>query len=685
VTPLTNRHGLLFLAAPLLLARALHAQPHEAAAPAASVAPLAVPEEEAEPEFEAVAEVEAPRSEPTRRVLDEQQLTTLPGTRGDAVRAVEVLPGVGRTQFGTNPGAPPLRGSASNESAVFFDGAPAPLLYHFGGLTSVFNSHLLESVTLYPGNYSARYGRLAGGVIEARVRDPKTDRAHFMLELSALDSFALAEGPLGRKTALALAARRSNVDLFIDSLITDESTAVIAAPVYYDYQAILTHRFDSAHRLRAMAYGSSDSFELFVGKAGEDPSLHGRIGSTFGFHRLQLALESQLSDKVEQQLMISGVGEPGHGEFGNVAFDYESASVTARAQWSIFAAPWLRFDAGLDAVALFARYRFSGPSPTPAEGVPSQGSLAGETPMHLDSSIRATRPAAFVEATLQPARALSLIPALRADYYSDVRRWSIDPRLSGRLQLSPVTTLKAGVGQYSQPPEYWEVVEAFGNPELGPYRTHQTSLGVEQQLGEHLRVDLDGFYKRWQDRVIGTPGGAPPVYLNAGSGEAYGLELLLALQLTTKTRALAAYTLSRSVRQDGAAEARLFDHDQTHNLSLTGSVDLGAGWQAGARFRYVTGNPYSAVQAAVYDASTDTYRPLYGAVNDARNPAFHQLDLRLEKLWRLGPVELTTFLEVMNVYNAKNQERRRYSFDYARSASVNGLPFFPNLGIRGEL
>ena len=145
----------------------------------------AEPAEEAEPEFEGVAEVEAPATEPTKRVLDEQQLTTLPGTRGDAVRAVEVLPGVGRTQFGTNPGAPPLRGSAANESAVFFDGSAAPTLYHFGGLTSVFNSHLLESVTLYPGNYSARYGRQAGGIIEARVRDPKTDRAALDPEVGA--------------------------------------------------------------------------------------------------------------------------------------------------------------------------------------------------------------------------------------------------------------------------------------------------------------------------------------------------------------------------------------------------------------------------------------------------------------------------------------------------------------------
>jgi hypothetical protein len=423
-----------------------------------------------------------------------------------------------------------------------------------------------------------------------------------------------------------------------------------------------------------------------VGKAGEDPSLRGQIGSTDSFHRLQVSMKSQLSDAVEQELMVSGMFGPGRGRFGNVDFDYAASTATTRAHWSIFAAPWLRLDSGLDAVLLQARYRYNGPSPAPAEGMPSQGSVASETTNHLDSSLIATRPGAYFEASLQPARALLLLPSVRADYYSDSRKWSVDPRVSGRLRLAEATTLKGGAGLYSQPPEFWEVTKGFGNPLLAPYRTVQTSAGVEQRLGTNVRLDVDTFYKRWQDRVIGTPGGAPPVYVNGGTGRAYGFELLLDWQPAPKTRAFVAYTLARSERQDGKSTARrLFDQDQTHNLSFTASLDLGRGWQAGARFRYVTGNPYSAVQRAIYDASTDTYRPLYGDVNGARNPAFHQLDLRLEKLWRAGPVSITAYVEVMNAYNAKNQERRRYSYDYSQSASVSGLPLFPNLGVRGEL
>src|SRR5690606_21658509 len=196
-------------------------------------------------------------------------------------------------------------------------GAEVPLIYHFGGLTSFFNSHLLESVDLYPGNYSARYGRAAGGIVEARVRDPKQDKFHAMLELSLIDSQALVESPLGENTSLALAARRSNIDMFCGAVTGDASFGIVAAPVYWDYQAILAHRFSEAHKLRALFFGSHDKVELqFDDSAAEDPALRGAAGGSIGFNRGQLEMESRLSDRVEQKLMVSVGPMSGNQQLG---------------------------------------------------------------------------------------------------------------------------------------------------------------------------------------------------------------------------------------------------------------------------------------------------------------------------------------------------------------------------------
>jgi hypothetical protein len=667
------------LVSSLVVAGPAHARPTDAEL--ASEAPA-----DEELAYEGVAEVEAPPREPTKRELPKERLTTVPGTRGDALRAIEIMPGVGRTQFATNAGPPLLRGSWSNESLVLIDGIQAPLLYHFGGITSFFNSHLLESVTLYPGNYSARYGRAAGGAVDVRVRDPKSDGFHAMLELSAIDSFALVEGPVTDSTSVALAARRSNVDLFFDALISDDSTAVIAAPVYWDYQAILAHRFDDAHQLRVIAYGDHDAFELHLGEAAEDdPGLAGEFGSRIGLHRLQVEVAQRFSDEVGQKFTLSAGPSAGRGRVGDIQYDFQLWAVEGRAEWSLLPAPWLRVDAGLDLEMTYATFRYRGPLPPPEEGLPSQGKLASESTSVIASHLNAFRPAAFIEASIRPVPSLLLVPGIRADYYHDVGDWSVDPRLATRLTLGTSTTLKGGVGYYAQPPQIWEAMPAFGNAELEAFRTLQTSAGVEQVLGEHVRADVDVFYKHWEDRIVSTPGGAPPRYVNAGTGDAYGAEFLVDISIAERSRTYFSYTLSRSTRDDAGQPTRLFDRDQTHNLSLATNYDFGHGVSAGARFRYVTGNPYTAPRASVYDASTDTYRPLYAGLNQDRHDAFHQLDLRVEKLWRIGPVGLTAYLEAMNVYNAENQEGRRYSFDYRESASVVGMPFFPNVGIRGQL
>jgi hypothetical protein len=644
------------------------------------------PDDEEELTFEATAEVNAPEQEPTKRTLEKEQLTTTPGARGDALRAIEVLPGVSRTQFGTNPGPPLLRGSPGTESAVLIDGSAVPLLYHFGGLTSVVNSHLIESVTLYPGNYSARYGRVAGGVVDVRIRDPRVDAPHALLELSLIDSSAVVEMPLGKSTGLALGARRSNVEPFLDALITDDSATVIAAPVYWDYQAVLQHRLDVDHELRLVAYASHDAFELAFGEAmAEDPALRGGFGSKTTFHRFQLECDSRPSDDIRQTLMIGTGPHWGTGSLGPVDYDYTSWESTARADWSLLLTPWLSLGTGLDAALVDVTYEYGGPPPPPDDGIPAPGALAAQGGVEVEGTLEALRSGVYVEALVRPLERWLLVPGVRVDYVSDSDAVTVDPRLSSRLGLTEDTTFKAGVGAYSQPPQYWEVM-GFGNPALDPFRAIHASVGAEQFLRQGVRADLDLFYKRWMDRVVGTPGGAPPRFVNGGTGDAYGLEFQLDVELEDRTRGILAYTLSRSVRRDAPDQPeRLFDDDQTHNLSIAQNVDLGSGWLVGGRFRYVTGSPYSEVVGAVYDAPSDTYRPLYGEVNGARNPAFHQLDLRVEKLWDTGPMELTAYLEVMNVYNQQNQEALRYSFDYQESTSVSGLPFFPNLGVRGAL
>ena len=91
---------------------------------------------------------------------------------------------------------------------------------------------------------------------------------------------------------------------------------------------------------------------------------------------------------------------------------------------------------------------------------------------------------------------------------------------------------------------------------------------------------------------------------------AYGLEVLLRQNLTSRFFGWVAYTLQRSERRDAPGEPwRLFDTDQTHNLILVGQYRITPKWTLGVRFRYVTGNPDTPVEGTIYEADADRFVP----------------------------------------------------------------------------
>jgi hypothetical protein len=203
-------------------------------------------------------------------------------------------------------------------------------------------------------------------------------------------------------------------------------------------------------------------------------------------------------------------------------------------------------------------------------------------------------------------------------------------------------------------------------------------------------VSVEGFYKRLDNLVDQRPDAtsqqAGVTYGNNGSGRIYGGELLLRYKPDDKFFGWVAYTISRSERRSNDSEAfHLFEYDQTHILTALGSYRLGRGWELGARWRYVTGSPYTPVASATYDADAGTYAPLNATPFSGRDEAFHRLDVRVDKTWTFKDWKLGAYLDLQNAYFHENAEGRSYSHNYARSGAVAGLPFLPVFGLRGEL
>ncbi|MBX3251931.1 MAG: TonB-dependent receptor [Myxococcales bacterium] len=646
--------------------------------------------------FGAAAVVDPPPREVVRRTIRREELTQIAGTRGDALRAVELLPGVGRPPFGA--GQLIVRGAAPNDSQTFFEGIPVPLLYHFGGLTSVVNSRLLEQIDFVPGNFSARYGRKTGGILEVSFRDPMAmyddRRFHGVAELSAIDASLLAEFPLGDNAAMALGVRRSTIDLVFQYILPDDLFSLTAAPVYYDYQAFVVWKPHPRHKLRILSYGASDRFGLFAGDSlsDNDANIRGNIDLTTRFHFVDLAWDAQLDARTELDVDFQVGTSLLQFALGDlVRFDARFNQTFGRAELRHRANDRVRLIAGLDMFITPLRLDFFGPLAGQGEGSgPQNRSTAELRDQSSDFSITgvAYRPAAYVESDLRPWPWLQVLMGLRLDYAKEIRQWAFDPRLATIFTVSEGYRIKAAAGMFSQPPEFNQSAATIGNPNLAMIRSSHFGLGADAEFLPGVRVGLDGFYKQLWDRVVSAEGGRAPFFDNAGIGRIYGLEVSGRVEPRPGRNftGFLSYTLMRSERQDRPGEPwRLFDFDQTHIFTLAGNYKLPRNWSVGATLRFVSGNPTTPIVGSIADPANGTYLPYAGVINSVRNPLFNRFDLRIEKMWIFSSWRLAFFLDIQNLWNASNPEGLVFNYNYSQSVPLNGLPIIPAIGVRGEL
>jgi TonB family protein len=645
----------------------------------------------AEPEDEATVRARRPPREVTRQSLEFREILRMPGTGGDALRAVQNFPGVARAINGLLI----VRGSTPQDTQIFADGTSIPIVYHFGGLSSVVSTELLDRIDFYPGNYSARYGRAQGGIVDVGLRSPRRQGYRFVANINLIDASLFFEGAITRNLSFAVSVRRSYVDAILGAVLSGiDSVSFTSLPVYWDYQALLEYRPSPRDRVRLALLGSDDSLSLLLNRPSEvAPRFSGSFSTGIGFHAGQLLWDHTFSPTLSSRAMFSvnrnSINVGGGEVFG---LDLNFWNITGRYELTAQIDRHVRANVGLDLTGGPAEIRFNGIR-QPSEGQqPNLQNLARVSTQSADSIYR---PGAYAEFEITPTSRLRLIPSLRADYTRDANRsWAVQPRFSFRWEFLRDWFLKGGVGVFNQPPQPQQSSGAansfnpsttVGNPFLATQRSVHYGLGMEHNFSRYLSLSVEGFYKDLDQQIVAQPSIQGAAYLNSGIGRIYGGEILFRHRPSARFFGWLAYTISRSERRDSPESAyRIFQFDQTHILTLIGSYRLGRGWELGLRFRFVTGNPTTPIIGAVYNGDTGTYTQIPGAAYSARNAPFHQLDLRVDKTWTFRRGSLNLFLEVLNVYNNANPEGVQYNYNYTQSTTVTGIPFFPNLGFRYE-
>lgn len=646
-----------------------------------ALAPTPIPPGVVGPIEEVVVRGQKPPREVTKRTLTQRELQRIPGTNGDALRAIQNLPGVARPP--ALAGLLIVRGAAPNETNVFIDGTLVPLVYHFGGLSSVVPTEMLEKIDFYPGNFSAQYGRVTGGVVDVSLRSPKK-KLHGMAQVDLIDARFVAEGPVfDTGWTFAFAGRRSYVDVWLKPVLEAAGAGVSTAPVYYDYQAMLQKDIGKNQSFRFTFFGSDDRLAILVkGVNASNPGLGGNVSFGTAFYRFQARYENRFSD--ETQLKVTGaVGKDAVDfQLGDNYFVIDSTPIMLRTELTQKLGQGVKTNLGID--WLYTPYDIDlRLPPLPRPGEPPGAPFGGRPPLVLTESGSTYVPALYDEVEITPWKGGRFVTGVRVDYTKSTQKWDVSPRFVARQDLttSPRTTVKGGIGVFRQPPQPQDTAAVFGIQGLSSNRAIHYSLGVERELTKQIEVSMEGFYRDLDNLVVPRVG-------NVGTGRAIGLETLVRYKPDDRFFGFLAYTLSRSVRKDGPdEEERIFPFDQTHILTALGSYRLGDGWEFGLRYRLISGSLRTPQLYGFFDLNVGAYLPLTGyPPNSERNPLFHQLDLRLDKTWFLkNGMKLGFYVDILNVYNQANSEGVSYNYNSTLSTQTNSLPILPSIGLRGEL
>jgi TonB family protein len=583
--------------------------------------------------------VHGTRAEPGRQEMTGGEVRQMPGSFGDAFRAIEALPGV----IPLLSGLPYflVRGAPPGNTGFFVDGVRVPALFHLGVGAAVIHPGLIDHVDFFPGGYPAHFGRFTGGILSGEILRPPV-RPHAEASVRLIDMGALVETPVDSGRGTLLASGRYGYPGPLLSLFAPNTSLA-----YWDYQTRVRWKATDRDEVGAFVFGSYDSIS-------QRDQNTGRMAQLLGiqFHRVDLRWDRRTSTTGALRVALTlGYDRSAAGDTSqpsNFSF-IESGTVGLRTEWSERAADNADVRIGTDVVLEPYRVRL----PFGGQGGDAASRVTGADQTDVNSGL-------YAELVWRAAPRIELRPGLRVDVFTSrypgqrvlggasgtaLARGALDPRLAFRWDATDTLAWVAALGVTHQASNI-----PFPSPGLqfsqlasGLQSAYQVSAGAEIKLPAEFTATADVFmhdYNGLVDFIENCPPGESTCTFN---GDAVGLEVLVRRSLTKRFTGWLSYTLSHAERDSfyqGVPLRRLSEFDRTHVGNLILAADLGQRWRAGARLVAYSGLPYS--------TSTGSIGP-----PDARGPPFFRIDVRIEKRWNAFGGTMAFVLEWLNVLLSK--------------------------------
>jgi hypothetical protein len=557
-----------------------------------------------------------------------------------------------------------VRGSAADLKLVLLDGAPVYAPFHMGGLIQSFQPEALGSATLFLGGAPARYDGGLSYVMELNTRAGKPGRAQGSGSVDLVSADVVAEGPLGGGATYLASGR--GVGGGMVALMQGQ-------PFPYAYREGLA-RVDWSAGGGAMAvtvFSNQEGVRVDTVPGDDD---FARWSNTALSARWRGALSG---GQAEVTAAVTGFGArlpwrgsrdvllDGTTRRGRLAADLSRLWGSARVLWGgSVDRTWVQHRAYTMATA------------------------DGDS-LVVDDRSTGDALGMYVDVAWQPAARLTVRGGTRGDIFVQGRIAGLSPRFSATWLAGDRVGLTLAAGRYHQyvqvPGQAAHVAphtlgDSLHLPTgLDVARATHVSLALDQELGDEVRLGLEGYYKMYEG-LDGSP---------HSRSDVSGVDVWVRRNSGVVTGWLGySLTWAHAVRdEDVGADA--FAGRQLLSAGVAGPLGRPGRFQV--RVAYGAGLPYTAVSVAAAEPGGVTPQLQSSDVNEPAPLArpgddpYLRVDAEVSRTWspRLAGRrrELTPYLRVLNALDRRDALFYRYDGGGAGPRSVATLPILPIAGL----
>lgn len=246
----------------------------------------------------------------------------------------------------------------------------------------------------------------------------------------------------------------------------------------------------------------------------------------------------------------------------------------------------------------------------------------------------------------------------------------VSPRFSVNWRPDSTFRYFATAGLFYQSPRFLQLAANASNSLENEEITH-SSFGLEYFLNNDWSLLTEVYYQSL-DKLVVDLDRTSAAFANIGDGTSYGLDIVANGTIREGLYATATYSYNDSVvdRKDGRGElAAEFSRDHVATLGLT--WEISSRWKVAGRYKYLSGRPDDLF--IVHSDVLGAGQPLRFSKeiterNVGRKDSYSLLNVRVDYQRAFGPVDLTAFLDVINVTAASSSDDT--DFDYRRGANV---------------